>query len=65
MQNKKVAFFGCKETTRFLIENLSTEIKISNIITISPQKNTEIEIPDYCDLKSKFKFLSHSLPLNP
>lgn len=55
MQNKKVAFFGCKETTRFLIENLSAEIKISNIITISPQKNTEIEIPDYCDLKSKFE----------
>ena len=55
MQNKKVAFFGCKETTRFLIENLSTEIQISNIITISPQKNIEIVIPDYSDLKSKFE----------
>tara|TARA_B100001057_G_C22862527_1_gene955123 strand:- start:3102 stop:4103 length:1002 start_codon:yes stop_codon:yes gene_type:complete len=54
MENKTIAFFGCKDTTRFLIENLNHLINISQIITVSPNKNLKINIPDYSDLKKIF-----------
>ena len=50
MKDKKIAIFGCKSTTKFLIENLLKHIKISNIITISPPKGKRFEVADYYDL---------------
>ena len=44
MENNKIAFFGCKDTTRFLIENLNFLINISYIITVSPDKNLKLNI---------------------
>jgi len=49
--DKKVAIFGCKNTTRFLINNLSKHINISNIITISPEKGKICEVADYSNLQ--------------
>ena len=54
MGNKKIAFFGCKSTTRFLVKSIVSKYKISNIITVSPEKNKKIIIPDYYDLKKEF-----------
>ena len=54
MVNKKIAFFGCKSTTRFLVKSIVSKYKISNIITVSPEKNKKIIIPDYYDLKKEF-----------
>ena len=53
--NKKIAVFGCKDTTRFLIDSLKSCLAIDYIITISPKKNLKINIPDYCDLKSHYR----------
>ena len=50
MKDKKIAVFGCKSTTKFLIENLLKNVKISNIITISPSKGKRFEVADYYDL---------------
>ncbi len=50
MENKKIAIFGCKNTTLFLIEFLSKKIKIDFLITIDEEKANKFEVADYCDL---------------
>ena len=45
MGNKKnVVIFGCKNTTRYLINSLAEEIEISHIITISKEKKKTKEV---------------------
>lgn len=48
----KIAFFGCKATTRFLLENLQLPFPIKYLITIDPEKGKKFQVADYCDLKS-------------
>ena len=50
MENRKIVIFGCKNTTRYLINSLSDKFKISQIITISSEKNNKINVPDFSDL---------------
>ena len=50
MENKKIVIFGCKNTTRYLINSLHKIVKISYIVTVSKEKNEKINIPDYTDL---------------
>ncbi|MDA9991801.1 formyltransferase family protein [Candidatus Marinimicrobia bacterium] len=45
-----VAVFGCKNTTKFLIEFLSEHIKIKYLITIDEIKGEKFDVADYCDL---------------
>ena len=44
MENRKIVIFGCKNTTRYLINSLSDKFKISQIITISSEKNNKINL---------------------
>ncbi len=55
MENKTIAFFGCKKTTQFVIDSLSDIVKVNYLFTISPLKNEKIIIPDYIDLKKYYK----------
>ena len=50
MKNKNIVIFGCKNTTRYLINSLVNNFKISHIVTISSEKNNKINIPDFTDL---------------
>jgi methionyl-tRNA formyltransferase len=50
MANKNVVVFGCKNTTRYLINSLHLQLKISYIITISNEKNNKLNVPDFSDL---------------
>lgn len=50
MKNKKIAIFGCKNTTKFLIESLAETIKINYLITIDPAKGEKFKVADYSDL---------------
>ena len=45
-----VAIFGCKHTTKFLIESLSEKMKIDYLITIDKEKGKKFDVADYCDL---------------
>ena len=45
--DKKIIIFGCKYTTKYIIDNIPG---IQNIITISPDKGKKFEVADYCDL---------------
>jgi len=45
-----VAIFGCKHTTKFLIESLSEKTKIDYLITIDEKKGKKFDVADYCDL---------------
>ncbi len=51
-QYNKIAFFGCKATTRFLLENLDLPFPIQYLITIDPAKGEKFQVADYCDLKA-------------
>lgn len=51
-QYDKIAFFGCKATTRFLLENLHLPFPIKHLITIDPAKGKKFQVADYCDLKT-------------
>ena len=44
------AVFGCKNTTKFLIESLSEKTKIDYLITIDEEKGKKFDVADYCDL---------------
>ena len=44
------AIFGCKNTTKFLIESLSKRIDIDYLITIDEEKGKKFDVADYCDL---------------
>ena len=46
----KVAIFGCKHTTKFLIESLSKNFKIHYLVTIDAIKGKKFNVADYCDL---------------
>ncbi len=62
MGNKKnVVIFGCKNTTRYLINSLAEEIEISHIITISKEKNEKVNVPDYTDLTDLS--IKYSIPI--
>lgn len=50
-QYSNIAFFGCKATTRFLLENLQLPFPIRYLITIDPTKGEKFQVADYCDLK--------------
>jgi methionyl-tRNA formyltransferase len=47
---KKIAIFGCKTTTRFILEALVEKHKISQLITIDENLGRKNEVADYCDL---------------
>ncbi len=46
----KIGIFGCKHTTKFLIESLSKKININYLITIDEDKSKKFDVADYCDL---------------
>jgi len=48
---KKTAIFGCKYTTKFLVENL--DLRIGSIITIDPPQGEKHQVADYCDLRKE------------
>ena len=50
-----IAFFGCKATTRFLLENLKLPFPIQHLITIDPAKGEKFQVADYCDLQDYAK----------
>ncbi len=47
-----IAFFGCKATSRFLLENLQLPFPIKYLITIDSAKGEKFQVADYCDLKT-------------
>ena len=49
---KKIAIFGCKNTTKFLIKSLVKKVKIDHLITIDEKKGDKFAVADYCDLDS-------------
>jgi methionyl-tRNA formyltransferase len=47
-----VAVFGCKHTTRFLVESLRADgLRIARLVTIDPAKAAASQVADYCDLR--------------
>lgn len=48
---EKIAVFGCKTTTLFLLENLQIPWKIRHLITLDPDLGARHEVADYMDLK--------------
>jgi methionyl-tRNA formyltransferase len=50
-RSKKIAVFGCKATTRFLIENLHDIFQIRDLITVDPATGAKHDVADYCDLR--------------
>ena len=48
---KKIAVFGCKTTTQFLLESLAGKYQISNLITIDENLGRKNKVADYIDLK--------------
>lgn len=49
ISNKKIAVFGCKSTTKFLLENIP--IAVDYVITISPELGALNQVADYYDIK--------------
>ena len=49
---KKIAIFGCKNTTKFLIKSIVKKVKIDHLITIDEEKGNKFSVADYCDLRS-------------
>ncbi|MEZ5044583.1 MAG: formyltransferase family protein [Saprospiraceae bacterium] len=47
-----IAVFGCKATTRFLLENLELPFRISHLITIDPVQGEKHQVADYFDSKA-------------
>ena len=48
---KKIAVFGCKTTTQFLLEALAGKYQIANLITIDENLGRKNKVADYIDLK--------------
>ncbi|MFA5853680.1 MAG: formyltransferase family protein [Patescibacteria group bacterium] len=48
----KIAIFGCKQTTRFMIEALLAQGGVQHLITISPELAAKNEVADYEDLRA-------------
>lgn len=51
MKSTKIAIFGCKSTTKILIDNLNNNFKIDSIITISPNLAKLNSVADYLDFQ--------------
>ena len=49
---KKIAVFGCKTTTAFLLESLAEKFTVSHLITIDENLGEKNKVADYTDLKS-------------
>lgn len=47
---KKIAIFGCKYTTVFLLKSLMKKMDISCVITISPENGKKNHVADYANL---------------
>ena len=47
----KVAVFGCKSTTIFLLESLQSVTEVSMVITITPEAGEKNQVADYEDIK--------------
>lgn len=47
----RIAVFGCKSTTLFLLENLSLPFPVQYLITIDPEMGKKHQVADYFDLK--------------
>lgn len=48
---KKIAVFGCKTTTRFILEALAKNHKVSHLITIDENLGEKNKVADYSDLR--------------
>lgn len=48
---KKIAVFGCKTTTRFILEALAENHKVSHLITINQNLGEKNKVADYSDLR--------------
>ena len=48
--NKKIAIFGCKNTTKFMISSLLEKIDIDYLITIDSEMGEKFSVADYADL---------------
>jgi methionyl-tRNA formyltransferase len=45
----RVGLFGCKQTSRFMLENL--QVPLSGLVTIEPELGAKFDVADYCDLR--------------
>ncbi|MBO6660988.1 MAG: hypothetical protein JJ909_04725 [Roseivirga sp.] len=48
---KRIAVFGCKNTTQFLLRNLVIHTKIDQIITIDEEKGRTMQVADYINIQ--------------
>ena len=48
----RIAVFGCKATTLFLLENLQIPFQVRYLITIDPDLGEKHDVADYLDLRS-------------
>lgn len=51
----RIALFGCKATTLFLLDNLDISYPIRHLVTISPEAGAKHDVADYLDLKAAAK----------
>lgn len=47
-----IAVFGCKATTRFLLENLDIPYPVRHLVTIAPEQGAKHDVADYADLQA-------------
>ena len=50
MINRKIAVFGCKSTTIFLLESLRKVVDIACVVTIDSEMGILNEVADYQDI---------------
>jgi len=50
MTERKIAVFGCKTTTEFLIKALLQFTRIDAVVTISQETAVRADVADYCDV---------------
>ncbi|NTV46282.1 MAG: hypothetical protein HGB11_07115, partial [Chlorobiales bacterium] len=48
---KRIAVFGCKHTTLFMVNALRQKTEVSKVITISPSQGEKADVADYCDME--------------
>lgn len=56
MTDKKIAIFGCKNTTLFLIRELLENLNHVNTVTISKESAEKNQVADYCDITKEVDF---------
>jgi methionyl-tRNA formyltransferase len=49
----KIAVFGCKATTLFLLDNLNIPFPVRYLVTIAPDAGNKHDVADYLDLKAE------------